>query len=246
MRTWIAVATALFVGGSAGAAGGTKTSSPKQPSEVHRQAGTMHSTLTDAASVDTELSDWPEASRKAAKKMIEKYGAPAEQTASLLLWNETGPWKRSIVYKEEVPHDFPMPHTDVLEQFVDMKVPTDKVDELAKYDGSVIVERTKGEISARCDKEEANLLAINLAKEIIDGKKTVDTARTSYHDAIMKMMAGTPPPIMQKLQFTVAKNTADRDKSLHDVKKVRGEEEETDTKEEKRQPDDSGKTPYKK
>ncbi len=49
-----------------------------------------------------------------------------------------------------VPHDFPMPHPDLLEQFVDYQVPPDKFDELAQYDGSVIVERTKGEISARC------------------------------------------------------------------------------------------------
>jgi len=46
-----------------------------------------------------------------------------------------------------------MPHKDVLEQFVNRNVPVEKFKELAQYDGSVIVERTKGEISARCDKE---------------------------------------------------------------------------------------------
>jgi hypothetical protein len=54
-----------------------------------------------------------------------------------------------------VDHYFPVRHPDVLEQAVHYRVPTDKFDELAAYDGSVIVERTKGEISARCGKEGA-------------------------------------------------------------------------------------------
>jgi hypothetical protein len=33
----------------------------------------------------------------------------------------------------------------------------------------VIVERTKGELSARCEGEEANFLAINLAHQIVTG-----------------------------------------------------------------------------
>jgi hypothetical protein len=53
-------------------------------------------------------------------------------------------------------------------------VPPDKFDELAEYDGSVIVERTKGEIAARCDLEGANFLALNLAHEIVTGKRSVD------------------------------------------------------------------------
>jgi hypothetical protein len=105
----------------------------------------------------------------------------------MLLWHKNGPWKRTIVNKEEVDHDFPMPHKDVMEQFVNYKVPPEKFDELAKYDGSVIVERTKGELSARCDKEEANFLALNLANDIIQGKKSVDEAREFYGESIKKL-----------------------------------------------------------
>ena len=53
---------------------------------------------------------------------ISKYGAPNEATASRLIWYNTGPWKRTIVYRDEVPHNFPKPHTDVLEQFIDYHV----------------------------------------------------------------------------------------------------------------------------
>ncbi|HSH38363.1 MAG TPA: hypothetical protein VK993_06230 [Chthoniobacterales bacterium] len=44
-------------------------------------------------------------------------------------------------------------------------MPPEKVSELAKFDGSVIVERTKGEVIARCDMESANFLAINMMHE---------------------------------------------------------------------------------
>jgi hypothetical protein len=48
---------------------------------------------------------------------------------------------------------------------------------LAVFDGSVLVDRTKGEMSARCEGEAANFLALNLADEIVHGKKDVATAR---------------------------------------------------------------------
>jgi hypothetical protein len=31
-----------------------------------------------------------------------------------------------VLYRDEVPHNFPKPHTDVLEQFIDYRVPVDK------------------------------------------------------------------------------------------------------------------------
>ena len=153
----------------------------------------------------------------AAKAMIEKYGAPAEATPSLLIWYKNGPWKRTVVYKEEIDHDFPMPHKDVLEQVIDYEVPPDYFDDLAHYDGSVIVERTKGEISARCDKEGANFLALNLANDIVKGNKSVEEARQSYGEAMMQMMKGSPPESTQKLTFDVPQvNVGDSDKAIID------------------------------
>lgn len=154
------------------------------------------------------IQDWPAAAKKAANKMIEKYGPPAEATESLLMWHNNGPWKRTVVFKEEVDHQFPMPHKDVMEQFINYRVPPEKFDELAQYDGSVIVERTKGEISARCDKEEANFLALNLANDIVKGNKSVEEARQAYADAIKDMMAGNPPEITQGFTFEVSQADA--------------------------------------
>ncbi|MBU1211942.1 MAG: hypothetical protein KJ587_11795 [Alphaproteobacteria bacterium] len=158
---------------------------------------------TDGGKVTEMTAGWPKVARKAADAMIKKYGSPSEATENMFVWYNNGPWKRTIVYKEEADHEFPMPHKDVLEQFVAYEVPSDKFDELAAYDGSVIVERTKGEISARCDKEGANFLALNLADDIVTGEKSVEEARQAYAEAIQAFMAGNPPDSMKGLTFNV-------------------------------------------
>jgi hypothetical protein len=160
----------------------------------------------------TTVQSWPKEAKKAAEMMIQKYGEPDEVTPMRVVWHDNGPWKRTIVTKEETDHAFPMPHKDVLEQVIDYRVATDKVDELARYDGSVIVERTKGELSARCDKEEANFLALNLANDVASGKKSPDEAREQYAKTIQDLMAGKKDPYVQKLQFTAQRSAADPDK----------------------------------
>jgi hypothetical protein len=156
---------------------------------------------------------WPATPRDVANQMIARYGNPHEATTTMLVWHNNGPWKRTVLYRDEVPHDFPKSHTDVLEQFIDYRVPVDKFDEIAAYDGSVITERTKGEVSARCDKEEMNYLALNLANDVATGKRTVEDARRFYAQTAMAFMNGERPPYTQGLQFTVQRGgTADRDR----------------------------------
>jgi hypothetical protein len=140
--------------------------------------------------VDEVISAWMDEPKKTANDMIAKYGVPDEITRSHMVWHNNGPWKKTILVNEEIDHDFPMPHHDMLLQVIDYKVPVNMFDELAAYDGSVIVERTKGEIGARCDKEAANFLAINLANDVVKGNKTPEQARQFYADAVSAMMNG--------------------------------------------------------
>lgn len=161
------------------------------------------------------VKSWPEAARQAANAMMDKYGAPDEASASLLLWHNNGPWRRTVAYREEAQHNFPTPHRDVLEQFIPYRVPVEKCDELAAFDGSVLIDRTKGLMSARCAGEGGNFLALNLAHEIIEGAKDVVTARASYAQAKKARMEGNTPEIMQRLMFEVARDdTADPDQPL--------------------------------
>ncbi|MGI8600440.1 MAG: hypothetical protein ACR2KB_14405 [Chitinophagaceae bacterium] len=159
------------------------------------------------------ITGWPAKTQEVANTIMVKYGAPNEITGTMLVWHNNGPWKRTIIHKEPVQHNFPMPHLDLLEQFVNYSVPADKFDELAQYDGSVVVARTVGEMSARCDKEEANFLAINLANDVATGKKTVEDARAYYARAIKEMMEGKMDPYLQKIQFSPQANTKFEDKA---------------------------------
>ncbi|HVK97010.1 MAG TPA: hypothetical protein VM368_04290 [Flavisolibacter sp.] len=153
------------------------------------------------------ISGWDAKTQEVASTMMSKYGAPNEVTGTMLVWHNNGPWKKTIIHKEPVQHLFPMPHVDLLEQFVNYSVPADKFDELARYDGSVVVARTVGEISARCDKEEANFLALNLAHDIATSKRSVEDARSYYARAIKEMMQGKMDPYLQKLHFNSGGNT---------------------------------------
>jgi hypothetical protein len=149
------------------------------------------------------IATWKAKPAEVARTMIKKYGQPLEVTANRLVWHRNGPWKFTELVNEEIPHSFPMPHTDMLYQSIGYRIEPDKADELIQYDGSVILERTKGEIAARCDKEEANFLAINLAHEIATGKRSVDDARRFYAESIQAMMkTGKPNDYLQGFRFT--------------------------------------------
>ncbi|MFN2439933.1 MAG: hypothetical protein ABR503_12090 [Chitinophagaceae bacterium] len=153
------------------------------------------------------ISGWPAKTQEVATTTMAKYGAPNEVTGTMLVWHNNGPWKKTIIHKEPVQHNFPMQHLDLLEQFVDYSVPAGKYDQLALYDGSVVVARTVGEMSARCDKEEANFLALNLAHDVATGKRTVEEARSYYARSIKEMMQGKMDPYLQKLHFGAQGNT---------------------------------------
>jgi gas vesicle protein len=159
--------------------------------------------------VKQSLQGWSDDQKQLTQEMINKYGEPSGVTPNLITWqNPDSPWHDITIYKEKVDHDFPVPHKDYLEQAVLYDVPADKMDDLAKFDGSVIVYKTQGRLAARCDKEAANFLALNLAHDIINDEKTVEEARRTYADAIKQMKQGNKVALMQGLNFDPM--TADR------------------------------------
>lgn len=147
------------------------------------------------------IESWPEASREATQLVIDKYGEPDEATETQLTWRGRGEWKRIVATKVFYEHAFPAPHQDSIESFIDYRVPPEKVSDLAAFDGSVIVERTAGEVSARCHDEEANRLALNLMHDIVTGAKTVQEARDYYAKEFADYRRKKPTPYMEKLQF---------------------------------------------
>jgi hypothetical protein len=177
---------------------------------------TTRKSEVDQTTLNRILDQWPNGPKETVQKMTQKYGLPNEATPSRVIWLNNGPWKETMVYREETQHDFPKPHKDHIKQFIDYKVPIGKFDQLAEFDGSVIVDRTKGETAARCDKEEMNFLALNLANDIVNNKTNAQQARKEYGQQAMALMKQEiqSAPYTQALKFNVPRGgTADPDKS---------------------------------
>lgn len=150
-------------------------------------------TPTPALSPDLQraVADWPKEPRESAGRLVETYGDPDEATSSVLTWHaKAKPWKRTVLSRQQATHDFPSTHQDFVQQTIDFRVPVDKVADLAAYDRSVIVDGTRGELSARCGGTSLNFLAINLAVDLIEGRRSVDEARSAYADIAARYHAG--------------------------------------------------------
>ena len=156
-----------------------------------------------------ELNGWSPRLQMLAKEMIAKHGAPGEFTESMLIWKNNGEWKKTILYKDLVQHDFPSPHEDVLEQTINYRVPEEKLDDLSKFNGSITVSRTNGTLTVRCGNENLNMLTLNFADAIIKGRKTVSEARLEYYKGAAEIMKGRVPKEGQCLFFESNANAPD-------------------------------------
>jgi hypothetical protein len=160
---------------------------------------------TDSARADAwvpqHLSGWPLAARRVAEQLVRRYGKPQEITAHALAWHGNGEWKRTVLHRTGVKHNFPLPHEDILEQTIDYRVPVDKLGDLAAYDGSLVVDHTRGELTAHCDSEQQNTLMLNLADDIVTGQRTVDEALGYHAQVVRGMQTHVPEAYPQKLKF---------------------------------------------
>ncbi len=172
---------------------------------------TFSHAAADRAAVDKAIASWPERPRLGAEQMIAKYGAPQQVTPEKLIWDNPGKFKRITVTKAEDHHDFPLPHMDYLEVTIDYPVPTEKADEITKFDGSVTFDKTRGEMSARCDLEGHDILSLNLAHDVATGKKSSEEARKAFGEIVAEDMAGKYPPYTTALQFETKTMVANAD-----------------------------------
>lgn len=165
----------------------------------------------DVAQGSEIIKAWPEESREAAQLVIDEYGQPHEATESALTWHNVGPYKRMIASKAFWQHDFPAPHIDAVETVIDYRVSSEFFTPLAEFDGSVVVERTAGEVSARCHDVQANNLALNLMHDVVTGAKSSNEARDYYAKEFLDYRRKEPTPYMDELHVPTGTNTPDPD-----------------------------------
>ncbi len=153
--------------------------------------------------VDEITTDWPEKPTKLADQMVQKYGRPDEVTERRFIWHGAGIWKRVQLYRDGTPHNFPKEHEDHLRQTINYPIDPEFADDLLAFDGSNVLWRTRGELSADCHKEPMNLLTLNLANDIVEGEKTVDEARQAFAEHAIRHQMGQETEYTQSLQFDV-------------------------------------------
>ena len=181
--------------------------------EHETEGGLRHRVSRDEA--ERIIETWPQPPKRVAEQMLEKYGPPNEATPTKLFWYRNGPWKRTELTSDVNTHNFPAPHTDFLTQVIDYRVPPDKISQISAFDGSIVVDRTKGEVAARCDAEAANMLGMNMVHEIVSGKRTVDEARKATAENTAAYAAGRSAPYAERLLFDVPPGgTEDLDESM--------------------------------
>jgi hypothetical protein len=170
---------------------------------------------TDRAEVERVIESWPRSQKNVARQMITKYGPPNEATPTQLFWYGNAPWKRTELSSGVVAHNWPTPHSDFLTQVIDYRVPPEMTHLIAMFDGSIMVDRTRGEVSARCDSEAANVLGLNMVHEIVTGKRTVEDARQVSTENTVAYNLGRLAPYAERLLFELPDGgTQDLDHSM--------------------------------
>ena len=126
------------------------------------------------------IRNWPAPARVTAGIMLEKYGKPSQFDGRALVWFNNGNWKRTTVYRSGLQLSNNAPAKDCLQQTIGYVVPTDRIAALKRFNRRLEVSSTAGELTFTSDSEATNLLAMNLADEIVVGKRSVAQARAFF------------------------------------------------------------------
>ena len=159
-----------------------------------------------AATPEAVIQTWPAPERATAGAMLAKYGPPNQFDRRALVWFNNGNWKRTIVYRQPLHHSAKAPGKDFLQQTVGYIVPDDKIAVVKRFNSRLEVSPTAGELTFASDSEATNLLALNLADEIVAGKRSVAQAREFFAKTSRLAASGKSSPYLDGLRFDVDNN----------------------------------------
>jgi hypothetical protein len=153
----------------------------------------------EAADVDAAIAGWDPRAKQAARALIARYGEPNEMTSRRLYWYENGPWLWTCVRNEPVMHNWPRAHAGVIEQAAALRIPLERVGEMAQFSGAVMIDRNAGIVTSRNESEASNILAINLVHQISQGRRDAESARREYEK--FSLSSGEPSALSERFTF---------------------------------------------
>lgn len=146
---------------------------------------------------------WPPRTRNAAGLLLEKYGTPDQFDRNTLVWFNNGDWKKTVVRRAVSRRDPTGRSKDYLEQTVGYLVPADKIADLKRFSPMIEVSTTAGELTFASESESRNRLALNLAEEIVAGKRGVADARAFMLKTTRLAASGKSSPYLDSILFEV-------------------------------------------
>ncbi len=152
-----------------------------------------------AGTPESIIRDWPRHAKHTAMFMLDKYGAPSQFDRKTLVWFNNGAWKKTIVFRSPVGGE----GRNFLQQSIGYLVPDDKVSELKRFNPNIDVSQTAGELTFTSNSEASNRLALNLADEIVTGKRTAADARGFFRKTSRLAASGKSSPYLEGLMFEV-------------------------------------------
>jgi hypothetical protein len=144
---------------------------------------------------------WSNDSRLQAARLMDEHGPPDKIGHAELVWNDKGAWKRIRVW-DATPYYDSSAGAPNLEQTVSYPVLPERRAQLAALGGKLRVSRDGQELSARGASEAANLLTLNLADEIVAGRRSPKEASRFYDRTIELSVSGKSSPYLERLLFT--------------------------------------------
>ena len=172
----------------------------KERPDFPRSAGGM-TALRSAASL---IIRWPEEPRALAGALLEKYGMPDEMVPSQLSWNDRRPWTKIVVFRDPEAAGRPR---HLLESVAYGKITLQRWRALSALGRGASYDPVTQELSARTDGEETNFLSVNLADEVIRGRRSAAAARDFYDETANLSLYGKSSPYMTRLLFEPRRRT---------------------------------------
>jgi hypothetical protein len=152
---------------------------------------------------NADIAAWSSLSALAARRIFDKYGAPDEIQPNYLAWDNGSPWTRTVVFNV-APAASGEDEPALIEQSLDCRLRPAQVAALASFDRRLAYDDRSGELSARSESEELNFLRMNLADDVIAGRRTPEGARTEFDRSVSLSRAGKTLPSMQRLHYPFA------------------------------------------
>ncbi|MBI3299868.1 MAG: hypothetical protein HYZ75_17015 [Elusimicrobia bacterium] len=158
-------------------------------------------TLEAAEAVDQAVAGWPPPARQTASLLMEKYGPPGAASAGELVWNNNGPWNRTVLRPDDRAGLFRRAQGGILQQYVRYELPRGKMAALAELGVGLRWDGDSRELSAASGSEETNFLALNVADAVVNGRLAPDRARAFYDSVLETSRAGRSSPYLEGLMF---------------------------------------------